>query len=557
MAGIVNVVLTPSAVPKINAQPPQPAAEAPTPNPEIDPAPITLQVGGWSDHDLYSKPAQKTFMRGDEQNLPRLSNQLMQAMDQGPSVQNLSQSLIDFLQGGQTSVHQGIDRYTYPDLSGNWAEPNFTEVESHTVLAKSELSFSLTTKSGDTLTFNLHYEKGRGHTQRYSDIGYETVSIDFELDGRLSQAEQDELMTLADKLNALANDYFATGNIDLNRLDIGELSQLADLSLTLDGGMAEITPAFFLGVDHIDYGLTLRFSDSAETRHLEAIVNENRVSMDVDKLGLVDGYNLERREAALANYRQMLIDGVGRVRGTDEQTDLLLATFDALHGELEEPKPGLALSDTEAALLTSVADFRLSFYSRIGSWAQQDDRKERSARFSLDFAQETQVSQYEGGDRDIEQNQLWKLNGSYFRPAVHDTLPGPSPGDKDHRSYYQREDVESRVQIERRGGVVVRAQQETTLDATLEEILTQGENELAWNTIAHSLKEHTNLLTLLSQNADDSPLALLGELMLGIEALYERAKENITENDATKAPEYLLGGQPVAFANSASSIDPD
>ncbi|PTY36022.1 hypothetical protein BGP77_01475 [Saccharospirillum sp. MSK14-1] len=516
---------------------------------------VNIQLGGLPEANIYGPPKQQSFLSGDDQNLPGLAERMSKAMDKGPGINNLAQSLTTFLQDDQNSVHQQLDRYTYQNTGGKWVEPDFSELEKHTVHAESELSFSLKTKSGDTITFNLHYEKGLGSTPRYAAVGYENVSVDYELDGRLSQSEKNELLALSDKINALANNYFATGELDLDSLDLGSLNEVAELSLSLDGGLTEITPPFALpNHDDVDYGLRLKFSDGPNARHIESVANGNKVTATLDKLGLVDGYDTERREAALAQYRQQLVDGVGRANGSEEDRKLLLAAFDALHGELEEPKPGLKLSEDEAAMLTSVADFRISYLSRVGMRNPEEGREEQSARFSLDFSQETEIHQYANGDLDIDQNQFWKLRGTYFKPAEGKSMVDFSSNDQNYRYYELQEQAASRTELERRNGVLVKADRSVELDAKLEQLVYKDNVLLEWNTITNQYSDKTNLLALYDDKFAEPEVAMLDDLILNMDAMYKYSDEKITENDPNKAPDYLRGEEPVVFANEAASV---
>lgn len=554
MAVISNTYLSTSVVAKITVEPSASEADSKL---SINPlnSLIDIQRGGRPETNIYGPPKQQSFLTSDEHNLPRLHEQMSYALDQGPGIKNLAQSLTDFLQDGQHSVHQQLDRYTYQNTDGRWDEPDFSALQKHSVHAKSELSFSLTTKSGDKLTFTLNYEKGEGSTPKYAAVGYENVSVGFELDGQLSRAEHKELLALSDQLNALANDYFATGKLDLDSLNLGELTEVADIALSLDGGTTEITPPFqWPHYDAIDYGLNLTFSDSEESRHIEAVVNGNKLSATVDKLGLVDGYDLERREAALAKYRQQLVDGVSRAHGSDEDSRFLLAAFDALHGELDEPKPGLKLSEDEAAMLSSVADFRMSYLSRVGMRNPQEGRQEQSVRFSLDFAQETHLHQYSNGDLDIDQNQFWKLRGTYFKPAAGKKSVDFTNNDQNYRYYELQEKAEYRTELERRNGVLIKADRSVELDNKLEELAYKDDALLKWTTTTHRLSDKTNLLALYAENSADQELALLDNLLLDMNALYKHSKETITENDPNDVPDYLLGREPVVFANEAARV---
>ena len=553
---VISSLPTPSAaVPKTTHELSSPGLGNESSTHWLSPA-VYVQLAGPPETSVYGPPKQQSFFTNGEQHLSRLNEQMSQALEQGPNVRDLSQSLIDFLHDGQSSVHQQLDRYTYQNTGGNWVEPSFNELEIHTVHAKSELSFGLTTQSGDKLTFKLHYEKGLGSTPRYTDVGYESVAIDFELEGQLSLAERKEILALADKLNALANDYFESGSIDLDSLDLADLTEVAELSLSLDGGMTEITSPFSLPYhDKIDYGLDLKFSDGIESRHIEAVADGNKLSATLDKLGVVDGYDLERREAALAKYRQQLVEGVSRARGGDEDRQLLLAAFDALHGELEEAKDSIELSDDEVAMLTAVADFRMSYLSRVGTRNPDEARQHQNARFSLDIAQETQLHQYTNGNLDIEQQQSWRLKGTYFGAAPGKSEVNFRSGDQNYRYHEVQEDTQLTTALERRGGILVSAEQSVEADAKLETLLYQDDQLAKWTTANNHLAEKTNLLALYTDSSVNPELTLLDSLLLNIDAVYQRSEKSMSENDPSEAPKYLRGEGPAVFANEAAQIE--
>lgn len=382
-----------------------PVVTKPLPTQEGDPPEIIIQGGG-PIASVYNKPRQieevaVTSADGPDYLKNQLSSQVVEETS-SKALDSVSLNLLRFLEDNETSVSQGATQYRYTTLKEQVApidQANFTATHRYT---DSELSLSLTTKSGATLSFTFRLEKGEGYDGKESGVRFQTLAVDFELDGKLSKTEQKQLGSLAEGLNQLANDYFSGRQPRMADLGLNDITVLSKLDLSLDG---ERLP-----------DLKLSLTDSDQSRDIKASFNGDQVEMSVDKLSLIGASDSDRRQAALAHYRQMLVEGVGRAKGQSEQQAFMLDAFDLLHGPVEQAQTQHILSEAESMMLTGLADFMFQFEGRIHRQNTHPRRSDQMEQFTLKLGQETQLKQDGVLDREVDQRQTWELDASYFKP---------------------------------------------------------------------------------------------------------------------------------------------
>lgn len=480
---------------------------------------IIIQGGGPISSSLYSKPRdieQLALTTGD--GLQYLNSQLSSQVvnqNRAGSLDNLSLNLARFLLEDETSVSQSATQYKYRTL-----KEHIVPIDSEKFVATdtdpvSEMSMSLKTKSGATLTFSFRLETGQGYDGNESGVNFRTLAVDFQLEGKLTSTEKKQLGGLAEGLNQLANDYFS-GNKQPKLADLGlnDISVLAKLDISLEGGFLP--------------DLKLSMTDTALRRDIKASYDGNDVELSVDKPSLVGTTDADRRQAALEHYRQMLIEGVDRAQGKDDQQAFLLDAFDLLHGPMEQAETRHELSDAESMMLTGLADFSLRFEGRIQQFNNHPQRREQVEKFSLMLAQETHFKQEGVLNREVDQRQTWELDAAYFKP-----LENWEFVDFRNQNYlfYQ---LSERAEIQTLTGQIEGEPygvQSRSFDSSFDTQEYRMGELVNWTTKTRSLNEVVDFTPRLRELDDLMNQVELEELLLDPKAMSERAKVELIDQD--------------------------
>ncbi|MFG1496378.1 hypothetical protein ABMA57_07045 [Saccharospirillum sp. HFRX-1] len=456
-----------------------------------------------------------------EQSPTYLTDQLAQQVvrDQPRlALKNLSLNLATFLAEGESSVDQTLTQYRYSTMAEASAPLDVASFESKRRNDNDELSLSIKTKDGDTVTFSFRYEAGFGGTDTQQGVGYQSLTVSYELDGELSEKEIDELAGLSEGLNALANSYFSGAGAQLADLQLDQLSTVAELSLSLEG----------VGPGDIKLSMT----DNDLLREYRIQMNGDTVEMSRDKLSLLGSSGSQRREAALNHYRQMLIEGVERSHGGAGQQALMLDAFNLLHGENSDTENTFDLTDAESSLLTGLADFSFSFEGRARQSAANPLFGGLVEQMSLSLSQETRIRIDGPLTRTVDQRQNWMLKSSYFEP-----LPHLDSADFENHNYSYvslEEQAQVRNQVSMTDGRMSALQTQRFDSERNEMVFIEG--ELAdWKTTRQSLHEIRDLTARLRSQSDNFDGILLEEILLDPKQMAQRAATETLEHDLSSA----------------------
>lgn len=484
---------------------------------------IIIQGGGPLTSSVYSNPRdiEEVALTGGDglQYLnDQLSGQITKEKRAGV-LDNLSLNLSRFLQEGETSVSQAATQYKYSTLKEHIL-PIDTEkfVATHT-FPGSEMSLSLETKSGATLTFSFRLETGRGYDGNESGVKFQTVAVDFKLDGKLTQAEKEQLGGLSEGLNQLANDYFNGKQPQLADLGLNDISLVSKLELSLGGDSLP--------------DLKLSMTDSDLKRDINASFAGDKVEMSVDKSSLLGTSDSDRRQAALAHYRQMLIEGGDRAKGDANQEAFLLDAFELLHGPMDEAQTQHELSQAESMMLTGLPDFSLRFEGRIGQFNDHPQRRDQIEQFSLMLAQETHFKQDGVLNREVDQRQIWELDAAYFKPLQNWEFVDFR--NQNYRYYELSERAEIRTLTGRVEGEPFGVQSHSFESSFDVQEYRMGEL-VDWKTTSRALDEIRDFTTRL-RNLDESfNKVQLEEVLLDPDEMAKQAEVESVQRDVSLVP---------------------
>ncbi|WP_108125077.1 hypothetical protein [Saccharospirillum mangrovi] len=485
---------------------------------EADHPTIIIQGGGPVSSSVYSKPRDiEEVSLLSPGGVSYLNNQLSSQVvkeKRADVLDDLSLNLARFLQEGETSVSQGATQYKYRTLKEQIIPIDSEKFVATHTFPGSEMSMSLKTKSGATLTFTFRLENGQGYDGNEAGVNYQTVAVDFQLDGKLTNTEKEQLSGLSEGLNQLANDYFSGKQPQLADLGLNDITVLSKLDLSLEG---ELLP-----------DLKLSMTDTALRREIKANYDGNKLAMSVDKPSLVGTSDSDRRQAALAHYRQMLIEGVDRAQGKDDQEAFMLDAFDLLHGPVERAETRHELTDAESMMLTGLPDFSFHFEGRVQQFNTHPQRHNQIESFSLTLGQETHFKQDGVLNREVDQRQTWELDAGYFKPLVNWEFVDFQ--NQNYRYYELSERAEIQTLTGQEEGEPYGVQSrsfESSLDV---QEYRMGEL-VDWTTKNRTLNEVVDFTPRLRELDDLLNHVKLEELLLDPEAMSKRAQVEVIDQD--------------------------
>lgn len=312
-------------------------------------------------------------------------------------------------------------------------------VNSEQVATKPELSsqdvttgfsMELTTKDGDTVKFSVAYGVNMGESGILP-----TMSLEFSVDGELSEEEQADIDALVQSLSTELDRFVKSGTVDLSRLKLPELESVAELNLDVKDRSNRARADLWDG-----NSLKLKYSSEGGENRLSLNLNGDKIEMSGVTSHFSSVVDEAKLEQSKQHYMQLISDNVEDAHGSRDQAKLIKDAFAMLQGlspnESEEDgdaekKPievSLAGTKSEAttaavapanvrdqSLLTGLKDFELSFVSHKEQ-PNIDQKPMEYQGFSLDLSQQTNISGNLGFEN-IEQKQDFSLKAHFYEPV--------------------------------------------------------------------------------------------------------------------------------------------
>lgn len=313
-------------------------------------------------------------------------------------------------------------------------------VSSEKLATKPELSsqdvttgfeMELTTKDGDTVKFSVAYGVNMGESGIFP-----TMSLEFSVDGELSEEEQADIDALVQSLSTELDRFVKSGSVDLSRLKLPELDSIADLNLEVKDRSNRARAELWDG-----NSLKLKFSSDGGENRLSVDLNGDKVEVSGVASHFSSVVDEAKLEQSKQHFMQLISDNVQDAHGSREQAKLIKDAFAMLQGlagddnedktNSGDQKPiAVNLGDvkTEAAiaasapanvrdqsLLTGLDDFELSFVSHKEQ-PNIDQKPMEYQGFSLNLSQQTNVRGNIGFES-IEQKQDLSLKAHFYEPV--------------------------------------------------------------------------------------------------------------------------------------------
>lgn len=403
------------------------------PKAESEPAPPLLESPRlyvqWQQRDKDG-----VALRSDLSRMPKLSDAWSQAAT------------------GSGRGHSDISRYQYasllPDMDGPIEQPKWllrTEEQA--------LDINLTLRSGRQVSLQWRQESGvveasvNGQKQ---GMKAERTSFDSHISAPLSDAEQQQLAELMQRIDGLASEL-EQGNFDLSKLGLVEGSQLASLRIQFSNDSGQ--------------KLELEFQQDEQQRQLKLDWNGHQLDLTVATAGWGSALNAEQSAASLQQYLQLIDSGLSDgkvkdgVRDRDAVRNMVAQAFELLQqptaagGSLD--RGIVAMTGAAQNLMTGVADFSLHYQSPVERPNPDSSKRHEKVATQLKLQQHTEVNQ-QGSQLQLRQTQLYQLDASFYEAAP--GLDAPDFGSQSYRYVTLSQRSERMVEADYQQGQLQRLQ---------------------------------------------------------------------------------------------------
>lgn len=414
------------------------------------------------DPSIYSKPrgvTQHTFSN-PEQKSP-LTQKFADQLEKDFSPHRLSglgSRFGELITTGANSYQQDIRRYSFYESSvssstGSAAnsatkEVDFSEFNIRSKGVAQSFSLDLKTDSGAVIKFSLKSYEGDGKNpdsliaendhakifQQGQSAGFRGIEIEFEVEGELTQREQEQLAAFGKNLEKFSNNLFTDSQPSLKALNLSSFDTISEASIKANGGSLS------------SGGLSLEYKDSDKYRSISLSFQGNKSEISVDKTNQLT-FNADSKAEALQQYLKILSDSASEAKADSMQAHMMKEVFSAgfTINEKEEaladlkekernekitadlrgntPKTGEISND----LFVPLADFDFSFESRKDR--PNAKKPQEYSGFDLELSLDSQKS-VKGNKITSSQTQDFKLSGAYHEPLLHLMSP-----DFKHQNY--------------------------------------------------------------------------------------------------------------------------
>ncbi|WP_396587465.1 hypothetical protein [Bermanella sp. R86510] len=346
-------------------------------------------------------------------------------------VQGGALHLSELLSRGNAEYQQDMRQYStysFPTKSGEYPPIELSNFNEQKREYEQGFTFQLKTKSGDVINFSYDLYSGYGQTVGeeiktengviYTDIrstSFRGASMNFNIDGELSQKEQLQLNELSEKLEGITTAYFDKGNFDIRQLDFSQFDTLSDIDITFS---AKDKPDFKMHY-HDDF-FERSISVNTANREIEIIIDKSSIGMT---------FSAQEQAQAKQAYLSLLQDAGREAKASSGDTNLMSAVFDMGFNNLARKEKEntndidrialQSLNNTVGRGLVALPDFDFSYNSAI-SRPNAENKPNEYQGFQVSLSLNTIISENtDTGRLDIVQTQHFKLKAAYYEPLDH------------------------------------------------------------------------------------------------------------------------------------------
>ena len=346
----------------------------------------------------------------------------------------------ELLRDGETPYHQEMRRYQYYTNKTRVNQPvDFSEFSISEERRTQNFDLSLTTRSGAKVSFQLQSFSGVGKNpdtvlfqsdeMTLSKAGqfasFNRTEVRFNIEGELTDDEQQQLQKFAEQLEAFAGGYFNQGKPSLKDLNLSQFDSISKLSVTGNGGGQA--------------DLKLEYHNSEGSRDIRFRFDGNNAEFKLDKTNPLS-YQQPGKQQVLEHYLDLLDRSAKKAKADEmqqsmmkdvlaagfgfSQTELNLAlqTRQEQHQQRNQQQDNTFNSEElkQNHLFVPLPDFDFRFSSRKDQ-LPTDVISLQERGFDLSLSLKTQKRQ-DNGKVSIQQKQSFELSGSYTEQPDKDGL---------------------------------------------------------------------------------------------------------------------------------------
>lgn len=345
----------------------------------------------------------------------------------------------ELLNSGEKSYDQEMRRYQYYTDKTRANQPvDFSEFSISEERRTQNFDLSLTTRSGAKVSFQLQSFSGVGKNpdtvlfqsdeMTLSKAGqfasFNRTEVRFNIEGELTDDEQQQLQKFAEQLEAFAGGYFNQGKPSLKDLNLSQFDSISKLSVTGNGGGQA--------------DLKLEYHNSEGSRDIRFRFDGNNAEFKLDKTNPLS-YQQPGKQQAIEHYLDLLDRSAKKAKADEMQQsmmkDVLAAGFEFSQAELNLAQPARQEKRLQNQqqdntfnsdelnrnhLFFPLPDFDFRFSSRKDQ-LPTDVISLQERGFDLNLSLQTQKQQH-NGKVSIQQKQSFELSGSYTEQPDKDGL---------------------------------------------------------------------------------------------------------------------------------------
>lgn len=336
----------------------------------------------------------------------------------------------ELLARGDTHYQQDMrqyNTYSFPVKDGSYPPLDLSVFEDLKKDRAEGFSFQLKTKDGDSIQFSFNRYEGFGvaegetvvdergfHITDKRTAGFKGAEISFNVDGRLSADEQQQIEALTEKLESLTTGYFVVGGDGgaLDQFDFSEFDLMGQVNLSFERNGKEV-----LNIEYIDTNLY---------RSIEVDSNGATAQITIDKTSLGMSFDTQQQTKAKQAYLSLLQESAAEAKSRNN-TSMMQAVFQMGFSNLwpasQEVESGknskVQLGEQASSSVIALPDFDFEFQSRVDR-PNKLNKPDEYQGFNLKLSLSSLVNKNKNtGQVDIVQTQKFDLKGAYYEPLDH------------------------------------------------------------------------------------------------------------------------------------------
>ena len=394
-----------------------------------------------------------------------------------------------FLDSGLSSLEQTSSKTLFSNTAEGFEPSSNIErtIENTNRESGYETELTLTTKDGDTLTFNLALDYTSGSlAEQQGSFSSKNIHISMSLDGDLSDEEKEAIAAFAKQLDGQINNIMSGGIADFSKLDIFENDTIASVSVSSKAGLSE--------------AYSLEITNTEEARNISYDSKYLDLDIELDPFGLPT--NTTDQNEALLGLLKTIEEGNDKAGDYRSHASALKKAVQSIFSNLPESNN---FAPVAGGLLSGLPDFTIDYSSK-----GPGENNRPTEYVGMEISQNTVIDD-NSNSYEITQSYRYQLDYDNNNPLAYGTsrqdgeyVSRTGHEEQTRVSHYEQKDgividasieksaTESSTERYIRYGSVVDSQTTTDNKSSVEDITEQAQQALAENEmlVVEDLMEH-------------------------------------------------------------------